>query len=199
LTRFPGTQALSFDTTGGTQHITQAKEHISTTCASGETAPDFQGAIGVTDDSVEGCDVTVPVFSFSVTRYMAAASVTSEYVGKLFALTGKTNNASWSVTVTVGGVPLTLTFNEGEALFLGASGSPRGDNTWEITGRFAASPNATNLSIGGLTGIAKKGWEYLWVQYKDKKDTGAKCVLKKPKCVVVDRVYDSGSFGDLGF
>ncbi|MCX5685269.1 MAG: hypothetical protein NT049_16545 [Planctomycetota bacterium] len=189
-----GSKSLSFDTTGGTQHITQAKEHVSTTYYEGDTPPNFQGAIGVTDDSVEGCDITVPVFSFSVTKYLSKAAMTSTYVGYLFTLTGKTNSAQVSITVN----GLTLTFAAGELLFLGASGSARGDDSWEVTFRFAASPNATNLSIGGLTGIAKKGWEYMWVQYKDAKDTGAKCVLKKPKRVIVDRVYDSGDLSLLG-
>ena len=197
-TRQTGTQTLSFDTTGGTQHITQAKEHVSTTYYEGDTPPDFQGAIGVTDDSVEGCDITVPQFSFAVTRYVSAVDLTETYVGNLFTLTGKTNNAAWSVTGTVQSVPLTLSFAEGEVLFLGASGSPRGDDSWEITLRFAASPNATDLLVGGITVPAKKGWEYLWVQYKDAKDTNAKCIVKKPKRVIVDRVYDAGDFSLLG-
>jgi len=192
-TRQTGTQTLSFDTTGGTQHITQAKEHISTTYYEGDTPPDFQGAIGVTDDSVEGCDITVPVFSFSVTKYMSKAAMTSEYVGYLFTLTGKTN--SEAVSITVNG--LTLSFAVGELLFLGASGSARGDDSWEVTFRFAASPNATDIPVGGITVPAKGGWEYLWVQYKDAKDTGANCVLKKPKRVIVDRVYDSGNLALL--
>ena len=173
-TRQTGTQTLSFDTTGGTQHITQAKEHISTTYYEGDTPPDFQGAIGVTDDSVEGCDITVPVFSFSVTKYMSKSAMTAEYVGYLFTLTGKTN--SEAVSITVNG--LTLSFATGELLFLGASGSARGDDSWEVTFRFAASPNATDIPVGGITVPAKGGWEYLWVQYKDAKDTGANCVLK---------------------
>ena len=188
-----GSKSLSFDTTGGTQHITQAKEHISTTYYEGDTPPNFQGAIGVTDDSVEGCDITVPVFSFSVTKYMSKSAMTSEYVGYLFTLTGKTN--SEEVSITVNG--LTLLFAVGELLFLGASGSARGDDSWEVTFRFAASPNATDLSVGGITVPAKGGWEYMWVQYKDAKDTGANCVLKKPKRVIVDRVYDSGNLALL--
>jgi len=93
---------------------------------------------------------------------------------------------------------LTLSFAEGEVLFLGASGSPRGDDSWEITLRFAASPNATDIPVGGITVPGKKGWEYLWVQYKDAKDTNAKCIVKKPKRVIVDRVYDAGDFSLLG-
>jgi hypothetical protein len=125
---------------------------------------------------------------------MSKSAMTSEYVGYLFTLTGKTNNASVSITVN----GLTLSFATGELLFLGASGSARGDDSWEVTFRFAASPNATDIPVGGITVPAKGGWEYLWVQYKDAKDAGANCVLKKPKRVVVDRVYDSGDLSLLG-
>jgi len=81
---------------------------------------------------------------------------------------------------------------------LGASGSQRGDGAWEITFRFAASPNVTGLTIGSITGIAKKGWEYLWVQYQDAEDTGAKCIVKRPAFVHVERVYDAGNYAGLG-
>jgi hypothetical protein len=45
---------------GGTQHITQSLATIQKYAAAG-TAPDFGGAIGVTHDSVEGVDITVPM------------------------------------------------------------------------------------------------------------------------------------------
>jgi hypothetical protein len=41
---------------------------------------------------------------------------------------------------------------------------------WEIAFKFAASPNATDLTVGDITGIEKKGWEYLWVRYADAED-----------------------------
>jgi hypothetical protein len=139
----------------------------------------------VTHDSVEGCDITVPVYNFSETHYFAAGYVTGSYKATLFALTGRTNNAAFKG------------FAEGEVLFLGASGSQRGDDSWEITFRFAASPNVTGLTIGSITGIAKKGWEYLWVQYEDAEDSGSKSVVKRPASVHVERVYDSGSLAGL--
>ncbi|MHC4982461.1 MAG: hypothetical protein ACYTF6_04740 [Planctomycetota bacterium] len=47
----------------------------------------------------------------------------------------------------------------GECLFLGASGSKRGADDWEINYRFAGSPNRANFMIGGITAASKKGWE----------------------------------------
>jgi len=79
---------------------------------------------------------------------------------------------------------------------LGASGSKRGDDEWEITFRFAASPNVTGLTVGDITGVDKKGWEYLWVRYSDAEDQ--KVLVKQPTAVYVEKVYESGSFAGLG-
>jgi hypothetical protein len=93
-------------------------------------------------------------------------------------------------------------FQPGEVLFLGASGARRGtdpDDDWEITFRFAppASPNATGISVGDISGISKKGWEYLWVRYADQEDTGSHAIVKRPVAAYVERVYESGSFAAL--
>ena len=64
-----GESNFSFDTGGGTQHITQSLSTIGRYAASG-TAPDFGGAIGVTHDDVEGVDITFPVYNCSETHYL---------------------------------------------------------------------------------------------------------------------------------
>ena len=182
-----GESSYSFDTGGGSQHITQAKAHVASFAPPDKTAADYKGAIGVTPDGIEGVDITVPVYRFSETHLIADSRVTNEYKGKLFRLTGKTNNAAW------GG------FAEGEVLFLGASGSKRGRGDWEITFSFAASPNATGLTVGDISDIEKKGWEYLWVEYAESVDESAnpKRLVKRPVAVHVERVYDAGDFADL--
>lgn len=180
-----GDSTYQFDTGGGTQHITQSIQTVGRYAPAGKMAPDFRGAIGVTHDSVEGVDITIPVYSFSETHYIAADQVTGAYKATLFALTGKVNNASFRG------------FAAGEVLFLGASGSKRGEEDWEITFRFAASPNATGLTVGEITGIAKKGWEYLWVRYADDVDDDAKVLVKRPIAVYVEQVYQYGDFSQL--
>ena len=177
---------FSFDTGGGTQHVTHSLANVARYAPPGKTAPDFKGAIGVTADSVEGVDITVPVYHFSETHYLADPLVTPAYKATLFALTGKVNNAAFKG------------FAAGECLFLGAAGSKRGSGDWEITYRFAASPNVTNLTIGDITGINKKGWEYLWVRYSDSEDTVAKALVKKPVAVYIEQVYPYGDLGLLG-
>ena len=53
-------------------------------------------------------------------------------------------------------------------------------------------------ALGDITGIAKKGREYLWVRYEDTEDDTAKALVKRPVAVYVERVYDEGNFADLG-
>lgn len=184
-----GQSVFSIDTGGGTQHITQARATIARHGAPGTTAPNYQGAIGVTPDGVEGVDIAVPVYQFAETHYLPDSAVSSGYKATLFALTGKVNSDPFKG------------FSPGEVLFLGASVSPSGtaaDADWEISFRFAASPNVTGLSVGPIRGIDKQGWEYLWVRYEDAEDAGARAIVKRPIAAYVERVYDAGAFAGLG-
>jgi len=180
----PGESSFSFDTGGGTTHITQSKQTVASYAPSGNTPPDFKGAIGVNNDSVEGTDITIPVYNFKETHYIPIALVIPAYKATLFYLTGKVNGAPFKG------------FAPGEVLFLGASGSQRGTEDWEITFSFAASPNATGLTVGDITGIDKKGWEYLWVRYQDAEDEDV--LVKQPAAVYVEKVYEYGDFSLLG-
>ena len=128
----------------------------------------------------------MPVYNFSETHYIAAENVTQAYKAILFALTGRLNAAPFRG------------FAAGEVLFLGASGSKRGEEDWEITFRFAASPNVSGLSVGNITGIIKRGWDYLWVRYEDVEDTAAKAIVKRPVAAYVERVYYDGDYSALG-
>jgi hypothetical protein len=154
--------------------------------AAGFSAPDFFGAIGVTDDRVEGTDITVPVFNFTETHYIEKALVTGAYKLALFNLTGKVNGSGFKG------------FAKGEVLFLGASGSKRGLDDWEITFRFAASPNVAGISLGDIAGVSKEGWQYLWVRFIDDEDATAKALIKRPVAAYVEQVYPYGDFSNLG-
>jgi len=177
-----GESSFAFDTGGGTQHITQSLATVGRYAPAGRTAPDFKGAIGVTHDNVEGVDITVPVYNFSETHYIPDANVNK---AAYFVLTGKVNSAPFKGLAA------------GECLFLGASGSKRGEDDWEITFRFAASPNRTNIQIGNITVASKKGWEYLWVRYADAEDAGSNTLVKQPVAVYVEKVYEEGDFSAL--
>lgn len=190
-----GESTFSFDTTGGTQHITQSLQTIARYAPPGKTAPDFKGAIGVTHDGVEGVDIPLPVFNFSIRRRIPIAQWSAAYVGILHSLTRTVNDAPFSVTIRGD----TYTFEAGECLFLGASGDESSASDFvEVTYKFAASPNKTGITIGDITGIVKKGWHYLWVRYEDSEDTSAKAIVKKPVAAYVEKVLEESNLGLLG-
>lgn len=179
-------EEYTFSTGGGTAHLTQSLSTISSYAPAGMTAPDFAGAIGVTEDRVEGVDVPAPKYEFSETHYLADGTVTDAYKLILFNLTGRVNDATFKG------------FAAGECLFLGANGSKRGDEKWSITYNFACQPNVTGLSVGSITSIAKKGWEYLWVRYGTYEDSAAYSLVQRPVAAYVERVFLPGDFSDLG-
>ncbi len=178
---------FSFDTSGGNQHITQSLLTVGAYAPPGKLAANYQGAIGVSDNGVEGVDVTVPVYNFEETHYLPVAFVDATYKLLVFALTGKVNSAAFKG------------FAAGECLFLGASGSLRKHDQWEVTYKFSAAPNVTGLTIGGgITGISKDGWDYLWVRYNNQEDTAAKKLVRRPESVYVERVYERADLNLLG-
>lgn len=179
-----GAAEESFRTGGGTQHITQSRETVG---VYGENAPDFRGAIGVTADGIEGVDVRVPFYQWTETKYLPAAYVTQSYKVSLARMTGSMN------------LQLFRGFAPGEVLFLGADGHYRqGRRDWRIAFSFAARPNRYDVTIGTITGIEKRGWDYLWIRYEETEDTGAGAMVQRPVAVYVERVYPWGDFLRLG-
>jgi hypothetical protein len=176
----------TFSTVGGTQRVTQSLETISTHAPIGSFAPDFQGAIGVSQDRVEGVEIPVPRFDFTETHRFTHEQMTSEYKYLLFGMTGRMNHEPFRE------------FAAGEVLFLGATGSRRGADLWEVTFNFAASPNVVDRTIYNIADIDKVGWDYLWVRYEDFADLDAYALVKRPTAVYVERVHALGNFAFLG-
>jgi len=176
---------FTFDTSGGTAKITQSFATTRYAPAGGE-APDFDGAINVSEDRVEGVDITIPAYAFSETHRIAATLVDTSYKMLLMSLTGTTNDAPFKGLA------------EGEGLFMGAAGTRRGDSDYSVTFRFLGSPNVTGMTIGTIDGIDKKGWEYLWVRYGDFEDSTAIALVKRPVAVYVEQVYRPGDWSGLG-
>ena len=194
-----GATSFSFDTDGGTQHLSNSIDTYGSASAGLFDPPDFDGAIGVTKDGVAGVDVTVGVFNFEATVAKDAASVTEEYIRGLFTLTGKMNAAPFSVTIE----GVTVTFEAGEVLFLGARGNTtKGSGQWSFSYRFAVSLNKREIRVGAITlgdgfVVVKRGWDYLWVHYIDKEDATAKTIVKQPEALYVEQVYEEGDFSVL--
>jgi hypothetical protein len=192
----PLKRARSFDTTGGTQHITQAESEVGYPSGFGGANYQFM-AIGVDSNGVNGVDIVAPQLQWQESYDVPNAYVTSNYIKSLASVTGTTNNASFRG------------FAAGEVLFVGCSGSQewddqKGRGPWSLSYRFVASPNAGTgqtlpaKSVGDITGIEKKGHEYLWVRYEDSLSGSSNALLKKPKAVYVNKVYRESSFSLLG-
>ena len=179
-----GDSSYSFDTGGGSRHITHVKSPAHEIESYGENPPDPKGGIGVSADGIEGCDIQVPVFRWSERYILPAAAVDDAYKAILYDLTGKTNGAPFRDC------------DIGECLFCGAGGSERGDLDWDMTFHFAKSPNETGIMIGEIGGIAKGGWQYLWV--KSQRTVSNNVTIVTPIAVYVDQVYEAGDFSGLG-
>ena len=190
----PGKVQWQFNAGGMTTHITQALAHVASYVASG-TAPDHKGAINVHKDGngelvVDGVDIggAGGAFTWSETHWIPYASFTPAYVQILYLMAVATpvNNVAWRVWAAK------------EVRLLGVSGSASGEDNVELNFSFAAEPNITGRTIGAITGIEKKGWDYLWVEYKTEDGGASKTLVKQPLAVHVEQVYGYGNFATLG-
>ncbi len=213
VTALPFDYAVRFDTSGGTQHITQAllPESVNTYKAPWhQVAANHHGAIGVTgsgdDMTVEGTDIVAPVYRWTETHQQPDEIVTPTYREKLFVLTGRFNEAFFRE------------YLPGEVLFLGASGSKTGYSPlhggdtewWEISYSFGVQltvgvlderlnvDRPESIAIGEIVVAQKYGWDYLWVEYKKFTATQAAAGMEvKAAAAHIERVYRPGDFSWL--
>ena len=155
--------------------------------------PNFRGAILVDGKgTIEGTEFPSPVFDFEIEHYIAEDELTNSYLGTLVSLTAKTNDDTFRG------------FSAGEVLYLGACGSQEAGGRYRLTHSFKASPNLTGLSLAPdvitgtptITGVAKKGWEFLWVYYKQVIDDNKP--VMKPVSAYVHEMTDEGDFSLIG-
>ena len=178
---------VSWDMTGGSQHITQGIANISRTAVGTDTAVDAGGAINLDyEGNVNGTEINSTTFRFTAELVKAKSLVTPSYMSTLYALRDHTNSAAVSIDV----YGSAWTFQQRELLFLGSCGQQIDDNNIRLQLYFGASPNG-NVTVAGKT-IAKKGWEYLWVHYR--RDMAGTRVVQSPHTIFVDQVYLDGDF-----
>jgi len=188
-----GTVEWEGTTAGGTQHIGSPIALVfAYTDPDISTLPSEWGtSIGATKDSIAGTDIVVPVHSFRARKYISSGSFPT-LLSNAYALTGKTNDDTWT------GGP--KTYAAGEVLCLGIESyrlrTEVTPHDYEISIGFASSPNVTGITIGGITDIDKKGWEYLDCTYQTTEDGGF--LFQKLIVASVMQVYEEGNFGALG-
>lgn len=183
--RATGSVKITFDTTGGTFNLKASYQTMGSykQPADAGAIPSQGGAIGVHGDEVDGVDVTIPALKISATFRHPAGVITLAQIKALARATGM-----------VGSAPF-LTFQPGEVLFLGCTGSDGTDAEAEITYQFAMSENLQNQLIGGITVVEKQGWDVSWIQFADNVDAGKP--IKPPKYIRVERVYRRTNLGLL--
>ena len=177
--------ARSFEIGGGTAKITHSKATVNTYVPSGQTAADFKQGINVTDTGVEGCDIYSGPSVFTETRNFLASGYNS-LCATLETLAFKVNSAAF------------LGRPAGTVLYTGASGSIKGSSEFgAVTHKFLYSRNVSDITIGAITGITKRGHDFLWTRSKEDVDTSAKRVIMVPNQVNVERVYDYADLNNI--
>ncbi len=191
----PGDRKITFEIGGGTINAKTSLETLASYKDPAATAfvpPNFKNAINVDENGPQGTDIYVPSFSFEIAHWIAKTDLTPSYIVQLRNLCARYNNAAWQPTDGKITLP---NFAAGEVLFLGCSGSERNEDDYELRYRFITEPNVSGRTLGNITGISKKGWDYLWARYMPKKDGVDQ--VKVPYYVYVERMYDPGDFSIL--
>lgn len=180
-----GEFTITMDTTGGTTKQTEAF-HQWIYPAQGETARQFKTTVNVQDNKPEGVDRIIPALKLNIRARIPSSKIGKpiSYAKLVAGLTGTVNKNPY------------LTFAAGELLFLGASGTIVGENPVLDYG-FAASPNLSNVTIGGITGINKRGHDFLWFDYKVLKDEQSGLQISKARAAYSAEVYTYSDFSAL--
>lgn len=184
---------MKFDTSGGKQKITSARDSLAQaktfTALGSAPPPDWHRIIGWDGEKLEGTEIVIPQYTWEETHYFNYLAMTAAYRRVLFTLTSTINNKKFRG------------LHAQEVLFLGASGSVKGLENWEITFKFAASPRAkkedgTMFRLGDVLNIEKEGWDHLWIRYHDVIIENRK--IPQPQHVVIQQVYGIANFDLLG-
>ncbi|MDD5502909.1 MAG: hypothetical protein PHH26_05540 [Candidatus Thermoplasmatota archaeon] len=174
---------VSFDTTGGTQKITQS---LSTVAAYPAGSPNFQGAINYDGENVNGVDIGIGAYEWAEQKHKTNFEVDDDYRKLLSDMSYTVNSNTFRK------------YPAGEVLFKGAHGTQviiNGQKKWQITYTFARSPNMSNFYVGSIHVSQKYGWDYLWTLYGE--SINANRVIKVPVAVYVERIYRFEPFSQL--
>ncbi len=177
----PEPGSLAWDTTGHTEHITQSIEQQGFPAG----APDFEGAINVSGNTVGGLDVVRPCLRYSETWIMPASlAISPGFIGAVYQRTGTVNQEQFRA------------FQPGEALFMGARAAWQGDVPYvAVTFDFEARPNGEWYSQGFGEGIPKEGWQYIWCLYETASSNDR--LIQRPIYAYRETVYEKKEWSGL--
>lgn len=145
--------------------------------------PQLIGDVGDGEEP-DGVDIYEPTLTFAKTKIFLTSELTDTFIRTIASVAGKTNDATF------------LGWNAGELLFLGASGSRRGESETEVSYQFQAKQNEESLAFDTITGVDKGGWDYLWPRSETRSSTNAPMV-KTITHICVAQVIKSADFNLL--
>lgn len=148
---------------------------------------DFGGKVGVqADGSVAGVDVPTPQNVLSVSNVIPIATLDEAKQYEMEQLVGKTNSAVYRSRAI------------GTLLCSGVAFQQSDSENMAVSAEFLFERNLTGLAIDGITGIDKKGWEYIWAYTVERKDDGR--VGPAVAQINVEAPFESANFATvLGF
>ena len=132
----------------------------------------------------EGVDVFEPVYEEEKTIRIRTTALTQQYRTTLRKAVGKTNADEFQG------------WQPGEVLLMGVSGTRRGSVDSEITFRWSVRENEDNLTVAGISGIQKKGWQYLWPR-AETRSSDTSPMVKTITHVCVATVFKETTFAQL--
>lgn len=189
-----GELEISFDTSGGTQHITHSIKDLFVKQRQGSTFT-FKhfGAIGVSNDGgnfqIEGTDIIAPALAMTIRTRMLAGGFTPAYMKQVAALTGTMNQNIFKG------------FDPGELVLAGGGGTMRSSGEVDLSFSFLGSANRVIDKIGGdplVSPINKRGWDYLWVYSVPAVDSASNTMSPKWHQATVAQVYEEADWTPLG-
>jgi len=183
-----GERTISFTTIGGSQRIYKSLSTSESQAPAGKTATDHKLAINVSDHGVEGCDIHVGIFEFSITKACPGGTITPQLIAAIRDLCQPTPHVNAAEF---------FGFQAGEVLFLGAAGRSRGDAADEITTNFAVDQDEIGIVIGDIAAIDRFAHEYLWVEWERKRDAVSNRMARRPRSAYAEQVYPPGDFDAL--
>lgn len=204
---------LTFSTGGETQtlyHPVAARasgyEHYEDTWA-------FFIPPGINVDStgrIQGVEVPVRSFDFTMTLYRDDADVDVAYLRNFYLARNTTNDASINIDFGTGETPKVATFYAGELLMADGTGGRVNASRWQFVFnmKFSANRNGANstsevplselgFDSGSSAGSIKKdGHHYLWVYYIEQEieDSGQIIITQKPIAAFSDKIYFDSDF-----
>ena len=181
-----GSLTWGSSSTGGTIHITHAREHIADFALPGGVAQNHKGAINVDGQETLGADIIVPVSQRWIEFTHPMGAVTWALADRLDNLVACVNSKVF------------MGKKAGEVLFFGYNAEDGSNKEATVRYDFAISKNRQGFQVGDVVNITKDGHDLIWMKYQP--NAGGALPGRRVISVHVERVYERVDLAaELGF